>query len=87
MLGRLMYHAKLVQQGKRKPFSVALVFDIPIALGSGWVAIGISTYFKLPWEAIVSSAIVAAYFGPYGMDTIFSRWLDRKGKQDGTPPQ
>lgn len=83
MLGRLMYHAKLVQRGERKPFSAALLFDIPIALGSGWVSIGFCKYMDMPWEAVVSSAIVAAYFGPYGMDTLFAKWANRKGKSDG----
>ena len=33
LLGRLMFHAKLVQSGRRKPFSWVLFWDIPIALG------------------------------------------------------
>lgn len=86
MLGRLMYHAKLVQQGKRKPFSLALLLDVPIALGCGWVAFGISRYFGIVWEAEISAAIVASYFGPYGMDTVFAKWADSKngGTTDGT---
>lgn len=78
MLGRLMYHAKMVQQGKRKPFSLALFLDIPIALGSGWAAFGIAKWYGIPWETQVSAAIIAAYFGPYGMDIIFAKWADRK---------
>ena len=74
MLGRLMYHAKLVQQGRRKPFSIALLLDLPIALGSGWAAFGIAKWYNLPWETQISTAIIASYFGPYGMDTIFAKW-------------
>lgn len=83
MLGRLMYHARQVQAGKRKPFSVALMFDLPIALGCGWIASGICTYFNLVWEAHISAAIVASYLGPYGLDTVFAKWAKTATKMEG----
>lgn len=79
MIGRLMYHAKLVQAGKRKPFSWALLWDIPIALGMGWVAYGITSIVsEMPWQGTISMAMIAAYLGPYGVDTVFSKWADSK---------
>lgn|SRR5215217_3519437 len=85
MLGRLMNHAKLVQTGKRKPLSWALLWDLPIALGSGWVAYGIAVYFKVAWEPTLSLAIVASYLGPYFIDTLFEKWTNiRFGKQLST---
>lgn len=85
MIGRLMYHAKMVQAGKRKPFSWVLFWDLPIALGSGWVAYGLATYFKLDWEVAVSLSIVSAYLGPYGIDTMFDKWAQFKfGKKSDT---
>lgn len=68
MIGRLMYHAKLVQLGKKKPISWALFWDVPIALGTGWIALGLCTWLGLEWEATVSVAIVVGYLGPYGLD-------------------
>lgn len=76
MLGRLMYHAKMVQAGQRKPLSWALLWDLPIALGSGWFAYGIATYFGFLWEATISIAIAASYLGPYAIDTIFDKWAN-----------
>jgi hypothetical protein len=78
MLGRFMYHAKLVQTGKRKPFTWALFWDVPIALCMGWIALGIGTWLGAKWEVIVSIALVIAYLGPYGIDTLFAKWADFK---------
>lgn len=88
MLGRLMYHAKMVSIGKRKPFTWALLFDIPIALSTGWIAFGFGVQMGWTWEAQVSAAIVSSYLGPYGIDTIFAAWANRfKGSKNGTPSQ
>lgn len=88
LLGRLTYHARQVQLGRRKPFSWVLLWDIPVALCMGWIAMGLSTWLlKTPWNATVSIALVAAYLGPYGMDTVFSKWADWKfGKRSNDTP-
>jgi len=78
MLGRLMFHAKLAQAGQVKPLSWALFWDIPIALGTGWIALGLCNWWNLGWNPTVSIAIITGYLGPYGIDTIFSRWADMK---------
>lgn len=83
MVGRLMYHAKLVQLGKRKPFSWTLLWDIPIALGMGWIALGIAQWFGLAWEPTVSISMAASYLGPYSIDTAFIKVMDWKfGKKE-----
>lgn len=82
MLGRLMYHAIQVQKGVRKPFSWVLFWDIPIAVSMGWIALGIASWFKIPWESTVSFALIASYLGPYGIDTIFTRWADWKFRKE-----
>ena len=83
LLGRLMFHAKLVQTGQRKPFSWILLWDIPIALGMGWISLGLSQWLNVAWEMTISIALVVAYLGPYGIDTIFLKWSDWKfGKKE-----
>lgn len=77
LIGRLMYHAQQVQRGKRKPFSVTLLFDLPIALAMGWLIYGLAVWLKLAPEPTVSLAIAAAYLGPYSVDRIFGRLADR----------
>lgn len=85
MLGRLMHHAKQVQAGKRKPFTWALLWDVPIALCMGWISLGLGTWLHVQWEVTVSMALVIAYLGPYGIDTIFAAYADRykKGADNG----
>lgn len=90
ILGRLMFHAKLVQSGQRKPFTWTLFWDLPIALGMGWISLGLSKWLGVNWELTISIALVVAYLGPYGIDTMFIKWSDWKfGKQeknnDGKP--
>jgi LydA holin phage, holin superfamily III len=78
VMGRLMFHAREVQSGKRKPISWALFWDIPIALSAGWIALGIGNWAGASWEVTISCAIVVGYLGPYGIDTIFNKWADWK---------
>lgn len=84
MLGRLTFHARQVQLGKRKPFSWVLLWDIPVALTMGWVAYGLASMTTVPWEAKVSFALIASYLGPYSIDILFVKWADWKfGKRTG----
>lgn len=82
MLGRLMYHARQVQAGKRKPLSWTLFWDLPIAIGMGWIALGIGTYFTLKWEVTVSLALSISYLGPYCIDNLFIKVADFFSKKD-----
>lgn len=87
MLGRITYHARQVQLGKRKPFSWVLLWDIPIALTMGWTAYGVAAMSKIPWETTVSLALVASYLGPYTLDIVFTKWADMKfGKVKNDAP-
>lgn len=47
VVGRLMFHARQVQQGKRKPLSWALLFDLPIALAMGWIVYGVCVWLRM----------------------------------------
>lgn len=80
MLGRLMYHAKQVQAGKRKPFSWVLLWDLPIALGMGWIALGVATWLSISWEPAISLALAISYLGPYVIDMAFLRWQNKEQK-------
>lgn len=78
MLGRLMFHAKQVQRGVRKPFSWVLLWDIPIALGMGWASLGLGVWLNVAWEVTVSISLVVSYLGPHTIDLLFSKWSDLK---------
>jgi len=77
VIGRLMFHARQVQMGKRKPWSWALVFDLPIAFGMGWSAYGLAVWFGLAPEPTISVAIAASYLGPYSVDRAFALFAER----------
>lgn len=84
ILGRLMFHARQVQQGKRKPLSWALLFDLPIALAMGWIVFGLCEWFRLEPHPTISAAIAASYLGPYSLDRFFAVWADRFRTQKET---
>lgn len=77
ILGRLMYHARQVQAGKRKPVTWALLFDLPIALAMGWIVYGVTVWLAMGAEMTISAAIASAYLGPWTVDRLFARLADR----------
>lgn len=83
IIGRLMFHARQVQRGKRKPWSWALLFDLPIAFGMGWGVYGLCVWGALGPEPTVSASIAASYLGPYSIDRVFA-WVGQRyfGKGD-----
>lgn len=83
LIGRLMFHAKLVQVGQRKPLSWLLFWDIPIALGMGWISLGLSSWLGVEWQVTISMSLVVAYLGPYGIDSLFVKWAEWKFGQKG----
>lgn len=83
MLGRLMFHAKQVQRGQRKPVSWMLLWDIPIALGMGWAALGLGIWLHVAWEVVVSISLISSYLGPHVIDRLFVKWAESKFGKDG----
>lgn len=77
-MGRLVYHARQVQGGFRKPVTYALLWDIPIGLGMGWMTLGLSKYIGLDYEPGISLAMILAYLGPYTIDRMVAVWADWK---------
>jgi hypothetical protein len=77
MMGRLMFHAKQVQAGRRKPLSWTLLWDIPIALGMGWSALGVCTWRGAPYELMISVALLASYLGPWTLDLVVAKAADK----------
>lgn len=75
-MGRLMFHARQVQRGKRKAVSWELAFDLPVALAMGWLAYGLCVWLGIGPQATVSIAIAAGYLGPYSVDRVFDRLVD-----------
>lgn len=84
VMGRAMYHAHLIQQGKRKSI-LWIVCDLFIALGMGWIVLGLSDWVGLTFKVSQSLAIVAAWAGPQLIDQIISRSMNKYLGKDDTP--
>lgn len=85
VIGRLVFHSREVQAGRRSPFGWHLLWEIPVAIAMGTIGMGIASYLSLPhgWP---TAAVVASisYIGPgfieWAFDTI-------KSKANHTPGQ
>lgn len=73
IVGRLMWHAREVKNGKRKFLSVELLWDIPVAIGMALIAEGIASHFGLTQPSTTGLVAMAAYLGPRGMEI----WIER----------
>lgn len=86
VLGRLMWHAREVQRGKRRFWSAQLLWEFPIALGCGFVAAGAGEYFGLSGMAHVAAIVAGSYLGPGFVEAVIWRLVDRVApKAGGTP--
>lgn len=87
VVGQGMRHLHMVQTGKRKPW-LWTTFDMMIALGIGWVVLGLGEWFGVPWKATQSLSILAGWGGPHLIDLIIAssvnKYLGRDGTDDGS---
>ncbi len=80
LLGRLAWHTRLVQQAKRKFFSIHMMLELPIAVGTGFAALGVLEWYGIEEGNVLQAGIIAiSYLGPGGIEHLLSRYF-RKGK-------
>lgn len=60
LLGRLMSMA----QERRSPFSASLMWELPAAIGLGWIGRAVGEYAGAQGFMLMSASIVVAYLGP-----------------------
>ena len=60
LLGRLMSMA----QERRNPFGKSLLWELPAAIGLGFVGQGIGEYLGVKGFALMSCSVVAGFMGP-----------------------
>lgn len=86
LVGRLMYRARTAQQGRRPFFSASLVYELPIAVGTGIIGQGVAEYLSLAGWAATACIVVAGYLGPGFAEAIIWRlvdkWAPRRGQAD-----
>lgn len=84
--GQLMRHLHMIQSGNGKPW-LWTAFDMLIALGMGWVVLGLGEWFGVPVKATQSLAILMGWGGPHLMDLLISRSVDKfLGRAPTTEP-
>jgi hypothetical protein len=53
----------------------------------GWIALGLASWLHAQQEVTISIALIVAYLGPYGIDSLFVKWSEykfgEKEKSDG----
>lgn len=84
-VGRMMYHARQAQQGRRHLFDKRLLWELPVAIGMGIIGQGVAQHFNL--QGWVSTAVIVTlgYMGPGFAEAVVWRVLDKvlPEKKDG----
>lgn len=71
LLGRLMSMA----EERRSPFSKSLLWELPSALGLGWIGAAVGEAMGFQGFALMSASIVIAYLGPRSISWGLQRYL------------
>ena len=79
LFGRLMFHSREVQAGRRRFWGRELPFELLFAVGIGLIGNAICAYFKLDGAASAGVVSAVAYLGPRAIDTLFERASTSKG--------
>ena len=76
VVGQVMRHMHMVQTGNQKPWLWTL-FDMLIALGIGWIVLGLGEWLGVPVKATQSLAIIGGWGGPHLMDILIARSIEK----------
>jgi hypothetical protein len=71
LLGRLMSMA----EERRSPFTRSLLWELPSALGLGWVGAAVGESFGFQGFALMSASIVLSYLGPRSISWGLQRYF------------
>lgn len=71
-VGRLLYHTRLVQLGRRRFLSMQFLWELPVALGMGFVADGLAAWLSLTGRPAVALIVSVSYLGPRVIEAGFS---------------
>ena len=77
LIGRGLYHANLVRQGRRRFWSWKLVWELMIAIGMGVVAGGAAEWLKLAGMTAAGFIAAVSYLGPRTIEAV-QVWAKRK---------
>jgi hypothetical protein len=78
-IGRLAWHVRAVQMGKRRFFSLHLLWESPTALAMGIVGDGAADYLDLTGKIHLAVIVTLAYLGPRGVESLIGVYVRRMG--------
>lgn len=82
-VGRLMFHARQVQQGRRRLFSKSLLLELPIALGMGMVGAGVAECWGVTGQVRDAVLVSAGFVGPRAIEQLLERGLKLMERKAG----
>lgn len=77
IVGRLMHHSRQVQLGRRRFWSASLLWELPVAVGTGLMGRGIADYLGLLGWQETAAIVTVAYLGPGFVEAVLWRLVDR----------
>ncbi len=86
MLARFLWHRRLVTLGRRKFWSIDLLWEIPTAMLSAVVGGGLASWWGM--DSMASNAVVGvtAWLGPRGVEVMLGniarRYFGREAKEE-----
>lgn len=75
--GRMAWHVEAVKMGRRKFWSLHLLWELPTAVFMGIAADGLCAWLGLTEQARLGLIIVVAYLGPRGVEAILKIYVER----------
>lgn len=76
IIGRMMFHSREVQAGRRRFWGRELPFEMLIALGMGMIGYSVGVYWQFPGPVTAGIISTIAYLGPRFIDTAAARGLE-----------
>lgn len=75
MAGRLMFHTREAQAGRRRFWGRELPFELIIAVAMGLIGYAVGEYLELSGPVTAGLISALSYLGPRAIDTLFDRAL------------
>lgn len=75
MIGRIVRHVQLVQNGLRRIWGIQLVLELPVAIFMGFVGSGLADWLVLSQKSTIGLVAALSYLGPAAIEQLVQRWL------------
>lgn len=78
VIGRLMFHTREAQAGRRRFWGRELLFELPMAVGMSLIGYSLSQWLALPGPVAAGVIGALAYLGPRAIDAAWDKAAQRK---------